>query len=375
MTISTQLVTANAHFYLPVEVWRERIATLLAFSEIVSVFFQTCHFLRASRYDILRPIAAAELELMQIPSEGLNVPLERIVSVWLRLSSAALRAMRDSLAEHPPIIYAAQFADVSVLLNERLISLHGENGLLTPPPTPSGADFFSTTTDLATDHVLNAEKSIRRACLIARTYLNPDRAAKRFVKIAFKGHLLWGHSRLINMPTPSEWHTWERAQVVLNFVPDALRDLVCFYLARASYSSGGTMAIEYAYLISDRKLREKMLSEIAKKARILSENSPISESYAKSHWTTITTSKKRERQTDDPFKKDRALSESRYRNSEARSESTRSEKSIEKIKPREQNILDQRTENCAEKTLIRKPPRPASDDDDDSRVSKMAKSY
>src|SRR5277367_1674163 len=99
MTTNTQLITTNTHYFLPVEVWRARIIPLLAFSEIVSLFFQTCQFLRQSRLEILRPMAAAERELMQITQyQGLDLPLERIVSVWLRLPSASLRIIGSALA-------------------------------------------------------------------------------------------------------------------------------------------------------------------------------------------------------------------------------------------------------------------------------------
>ncbi len=116
-TSSTQLIVANTHLFLSAEIWRGRIIPLLAFSEIVSLFFQTCHFLRASRFEILSPIAAAEQELMQItPYRGLALPLERIVSLWLRLPSASFRAIRWPIAAQPPIIYAARFENARVFL-------------------------------------------------------------------------------------------------------------------------------------------------------------------------------------------------------------------------------------------------------------------
>jgi hypothetical protein len=320
---SAQPITANTHLYLPVEVWSARIRPLLAFGDIVSLFFQTCHFLRTSRVEILSPIAAAEQELMQItPYQGRNLPLERIVSVWLRLPSASLRMMRNSLAERPPIIYASQFANASVLLNERLITLYGENGLLSPRALPpANQDSFTTTFNLAlqglidADDLIDAEESITRACLIVRTVLDPDRAAQLFRSIAFRGGLLWGSSGNFEFgkkhpdfwgynrfSKSSESQVWARSQVVMNHVPNELRDLVYSHLATTSYTSRGKLAVDYASLIKDNDLREKMLGKIAKNDADISE------------WA----------------------------------------------------------EKCAEKTLKRKPPGSDSDDDD-SRPSKVAK--
>jgi len=378
--MNTNLITANIHVYLPLDVWRG-IATVLSFSDVVSVFFQTCHYLRRDRLEIRSHMAAAEQEQMQItPYQGLDLPLERIVSVWLRLPSASLRTMRTSLAERPPNIYASQYASASVLLKERIIALHGEAGLLSPPPAPpANPDLIPTTANLAIEDMIGAddliddEESITRACLIVQTFLDPDKAAERYRNIAVRGHLLWGYSRnplwgYSEFRTiPPESQVWEQAQAVMNHVPHELKDLVYFHLARASYTSGGKLAVKYASLISDNNLREKMLGEIANNDSCISENTCANRD--------LTTTRKRKDPSDDPLKRGRALCESCYRKAlkmRSISKKTESEKSLEKIKPRKQNPLDQRTEECAEKTLKRKPPGPDSDDDD-SRPSKVAK--
>ncbi len=277
---STQLITTNTHLYLPVEIWGNRIATLLTFSEIVSLFFQTCHFLRTSRLAILRPMAVAEQELMQItPYQGLNLSLERIGSVWLRLSSGSLRTIRSSLAERPPIIYAAQFANASVLLNEQLIAFHEENDLLSLPAAPPVNDATPATLtmeDLMED-LIGAEESITRECLIARTFLDPGEAARCFSIIVFRKNPFLGEFRPISVV---ESQVWERAQIVLNHVPDDMRDLVYCHLARTtmhcsmvilanrfalhiSNNNLRQLANRFALHISDNNLRQKMFVEIA----------------------------------------------------------------------------------------------------------------
>jgi hypothetical protein len=258
MSVSVSLIPGN----VPTDIWYRfaTFGTILTFRDLIALFFQTCRPFRPIGSEVMRRIALPEQRQMGLPTTDetllLNLPLERIVRLWLSQPFPLLRAIRSSVEASPPVIYGPQFEDARVLLDERLIAFR--EGLLSLDPEQSSLSSRGII-DLA-----ERAKSITKACLIVRSLLNPNRIAEGLVTILFQYST---STETYFGPLPTETGLRDMLAIIFNHIEDEeVWDAFFSQLARAPFLPV-SMVKEAIHQISNMELKKKLLRQMADESR------------------------------------------------------------------------------------------------------------